>query len=386
MHSKFNGGGELRKHWLLDDQMHFLNHGSFGACPREVLAAQQEWRERMEHRPINFLVRELPGLIRSSAAELAAFLGTDANDLAFVENATAAVNAIIRSYPWQSGDEILMSCHAYPAVKNAVRFVAMQFHLTVREFSFSFPLQDTDEIVQSFTASIGQKTRLAIIDHVSSPLAIIYPLEKLLAVCRWHGVKSLVDGAHAPGMIPLNIQQLNADWYVGNCHKWLFAPKGCAFVWAAKQVQPYLQPTVISLRMDEGYPLSFDWVGTRDASAWLSITAALGFYQSVGGDEIPKQLHKFVIDMAQMLAADWGVELPAPSEQFAAMVTLPLPIPGKWNQGMANQLRDSVWQRYQIEVPLFVLNEDQIWCRISAQLYNKEAEYKALSVAINQLI
>jgi len=385
MPSKFSGGKELRKHWMLDSEMHFLNHGSFGACPRVVLQVQQELRNRMEERPINFLVRELPTLIRQSADKLGEFLGTDGHDLAFIENATAAVNAVIRSYPWQAGDEILLSAHAYYAVKNAARFVARQFGLTVREFSFAFPMQDDANLLTAFESSITPKTRMAILDHVSSPLAIVYPLEKMLAICRQHGIKTLIDGAHVPGMLPLNIEQVGADWYVGNCHKWLFAPKGCAFIWAHPQQRDFLQPVVISLRMDEGFPLNFDWVGTRDASAWLAIDSALQFYKEMGGTDIPEKLHIFAITMARKLAQRWSIELPAPEAMFAAMVTLPLPLKQASTQDEANLLRDQLWQQHKIEVPLFILDDGQLWCRISAQLYNTEDDYERLAAAIVEM-
>lgn len=384
MQSKFSDGLELRKHWMLAPDMHFLNHGSFGATPRVVLAAEQQWQVRMESQPVDFMVRELPGLLRMAAGELANFLGAKPEDLAFVENATAAVNSVLRAYPWQVGDELLLCSHSYPAVKNAANFVARQFGIKLREFDFCFPLQDEAEMLHAFSSSITANTRMAIIDHISSPLAIIYPLQKMLDICRSHGVKTLVDGAHVPGMLPLKIETLGADWYLGNCHKWLFAPKGCAFLWAAPNAQDFLQPLVVSLRMDEAFPANFDWVGTRDPSAWLAITAALQFYHEMGGAAIPQRLHEFVIAVATNLAKAWQVELPAPVQQYGAMVTLPLPLPRGATQSQANALRDKLWGDYRIEVPLFSL-QGRLWARISAQLYNVEADYEALAKAVLQL-
>ena len=383
MQFKFSEGGELRKHWMLEEGMHFLNHGSFGAAPSVVLQAQQRYRERMERQPVDFLVRQMPQELRAAADALASFLGARGQDLAFVENATAGANAVLRSYPWRAGDELLLSTHAYPAVQNLVRFVAAQFGLVVREFDFAFPLVE-GEILQRFGEALTPRTRMAIIDHVSSPLAIVYPLQEMLALCRAQGVQTLVDGAHVPGMLPLAIESLGADWYIGNCHKWLFAPKGCGFLWAAPGSRDFLQPPVISLRMEEGFPASFDWVGTRDVSAWLAISAALDFYRTMGGAAIPAHLHGKVLEAAKVLCAAWQVELPAAPGDYGAMVTLPLPLTGDATLERANQLRDQLWQASRIEVPLFAFKQG-LWIRISAQLYNTTEDYQALASAVQRL-
>lgn len=384
MRFKFSAGMEMRKHWMLDDGMHFLNHGSFGATPRVVLHAQQAYREQMERQPVDFLVRQLPGELRAAAHALAGFLGAEGNDLAFVENATAGANAVLRAYPWREGDELLLSAHAYPAVKNLARFVARQSGIVIREFDFAFPLQP-GEMLERFVQAITPRTRMAIIDHVSSPLAIIYPIQEMLEICRQHGIRTLVDGAHAPGMLPLSIQFLGADWYIGNCHKWLFAPKGCGFLWAAPGARDFLQPPVVSLRMDEGFPGSFDWVGTRDASAWLSISAAIDFYREMGGDAIPAYLHQKALEGARVLVDSWQVTWPAPVDAFGSMVTLPVPVVGPSTQEYANELRDRLWREYRIEVPLFALKQ-RLWLRISAQLYNTDEDYHALAAAMRSFI
>lgn len=383
MQFKFSEGGELRKHWMLEEGMHFLNHGSFGAVPSVVLQAQQRYRERMEQQPVDFLVRQMPEELRAAADTLAAFLGVQGRDLAFVENATAGANAVLRSYPWRAGDELLLSAHAYPAVQNLVRFVAVQFGLVVREFDFAFPLVE-GEILQRFSQALTPRTRMAIIDHVSSPLAIVYPLREMLALCREQGVQTLVDGAHVPGMLPLAIESLGADWYIGNCHKWLFAPKGCGFLWAAPGSRDFLQPPVVSLRMNDGFPANFDWVGTRDVSAWLSIAAAINFYRAMGGDAIPAYLHGKVLEAAEVLCEAWQVSLPAAPEHYGAMVTLPVPLAGEATLARANQLRDLLWQQHRIEVPLFTL-KDRLWLRVSAQLYNTQEDYRALASAVQRL-
>jgi len=384
-YSEFNASAQMRKHWMLNDEIAFLNHGSFGATPIVVLQHQQDYRVQMERQPVDFFVRQSAELIRKVAADLADFLGANADDLALVENATAGINAVLRSYPWKVGDELLMANHAYPAVKNTAYFVARQFGITVREFEVPFPLRDDEEILRSFAKSINRNTRIAVIDHVSSPLAIIFPIEKMLAICHAHGVKALVDGAHAPGMLPVNLNLINADWYVGNCHKWLFAAKGCAFLWAASHARDFLQPPVISVQADASFPRNFDWVGTRDFSAWLSISAAIDFYKSIGASQIPEKLHDFAIAMATQLASDWQVKIPAKPIMFGSMVTLPVPVKDEITQEIANQWRDILWRDKQIEVPFFAIN-GQLWLRISAQIYNRVSDYERLSHAITSKI
>ncbi len=380
-YSEFNASVEMRKHWMLDDEIAFLNHGSFGATPKIVLRHQQALRTLMERQPVDFFVRQLPELIRKAAGDLAEFLGARSDDLAFVENATAGINAVIRSYPWKGGDELLLANHAYNAVKNTAYFAARQFGITVREFEVPFPLNDDEELLQAFTRAINKNTRMALIDHVSSPLAIIYPLEKMLTACRAKGIKTLVDGAHASGMLPIHLNSMNADWYVGNCHKWLFSAKGCGFLWAAPHARDFLQPPVVSVQADAYFPKNFDWVGTRDVSSWLSISTAIDFYSNMGGDDLPELLHDIAIAMACQLAKDWQVKLPAELSMFGSMVTLPVPIQGGITQKIADQWRDSLWHDSRIEVPFFAIN-GRLWLRISAQIYNRVSEYERLSHAI----
>jgi len=373
-----------RRYWLLEEGVHFLNHGSYGACPRPVLAAQQVWRERMEAQPVCFLGRDLPVLLREAAAELAAFMGARGDDLAFVENATTGINAVLRSYPWQKGDELVLSAHAYPAIKAAATFVAHRYGVVVREFAFPFPLADAGQIVQGFRSALSSRTRMALLDHVASPLSIIYPLPELLEMCRAQGVATLVDGAHAPGMLALDIGALGADWYVGNCHKWLFAPKGCAFLWASPRAGDFLQPTTISLRMEEGFPKCFDWVGTRDPTPWLSVTAALEFYREMGGAAIPGRLHGDLLASASRLCRAWDVELPAPAEMFGAMATLPLPLDMEAIRPNADALHDALRERYRIEVPVLAV-AGRLWLRVSQQLYTTEEDIAALERAVIEL-
>lgn len=386
---KFSGGAELRKLWMLEEGAHYFNHGAFGACPKPVLAAQQQWRERMERQPTQFLARDLPGLMRAAAGDLAEFLHVEGDAIAFVENATAGVNAVLRSYPWQAGDELVLSQHAYPAVKCAARFVAQQFNLVIREFAVPFPLQEEAQILDGLRAVLNERTRMALLDHISSPLAIIYPLDDMLALCRERGVATLVDGAHVPGMLDLDLSRIDADWYVGNCHKWLFAPRGCAFLWAADSQRSFLQPPVVSARMEEGFPNCFDWVGTREPSPWLSIGAALDFYKQLGGVQHLERIHEQARSLALHVCDVLDMLLPAPEAMFGAMYTLPLPDrlqPAEpATQLMGYGLNNLIWERYRVESPVFAIN-GRLWMRLSVQAYNSAEDVLALEEALADML
>jgi len=376
---KFGHG--LRPLWLLEPDMYFLNHGSFGATPRTVLAAQQTWRERMENQPVRFMSKELPTALREAAAALAQYLGTAGENLVFVDNATTGINTVLRSIAWRAGDELVLCRHAYPAVKNAARFIAGLHDITIREANVPFPLKSADDIVQAFSESITTRTRLVIVDHLSSPLALIYPIAPIIAMCRERGIAVLVDGAHGPGMLSLELDALGADWYVGNCHKWLCAPKGCGFLWAAPHAQAALNPLVISLKWNEGFLAEFDWTGTRDPTAWLAITAALEFNLILGAEQVRAYNHDLVIDAARELAVAWGVSLPAPESMFGAMVTLPLPIAEKATQTLAEKFHDALWRNFHIEVPVLCF-DDRLWTRLSGQVYNEQSDYMTLAEAV----
>lgn len=374
-------GHAMRRHWRLEPEMHFLNHGSFGATPRSVLAAQQHWRDHMEAQPVRFMADELSGLLRDAAAVLAKFLGAQPERLAFVENATDAVNAVLRSFAWRAGDEIVIANHAYPAVRNTVRFVAERYKLTVREAEIPFPLDmlhARETITAAFAQAISPRTRLLIVDHVCSPLAIVLPVADIVGLCRQHNVQVLVDGAHAPGMLDLKLDELGADWYTGNCHKWLFAPKSCAFLYASPAGTAGLHPTAISNFFGAGFPTEFDWQGTRDYSAWLAVTAALSFIDALGVQRYSEHLRVLATDAATLIADRWQVDLPAPVEQFAAMVTLPLPIADAATADNARRWHQLLWQAHRIEVPVQAFN-GRLWVRISAQVYNELLDYEALA-------
>jgi isopenicillin-N epimerase len=374
-------GHHLRDHWLLEKDIFFFNHGSFGATPRPVLEAQSAWRERMERQPVRFLNKELPGLLRAAAKELAEFLGASGNDLVFVENATTGVNTVLRSIQWKPEDELVLGNHAYPAVKNAADFIRRQTGIRIREANVPFPLSGEEEIVSAFAAALTPATRLVVVDHVCSALAVVFPVARVASLCHERGIAVLVDGAHAPGMLPISLEALGADWYVGNCHKWLWAPKGCAFLWAAPPAQEAIHPLVISHGWLQGYTAEFDWCGTRDPSGWLAISAALDFHRSLDPPRLRTYLHELATEAAADLARGWGAALPAPASLFGAMVTIPLPMTGPPASESGGAVHDLLWERFRIEAPIYNFH-NRLWIRIAGQVYNEPKDYRILAAAV----
>jgi isopenicillin-N epimerase len=364
---------------MLDPDVIFLNHGSFGATPRVVLQAQSAWRDQMERQPVHFFTREFPQALRSAADRLGQFVGAAAEDLVFVDNATTGINAVVRSLSLQPGDQIVTTTHVYAAVRKTLLYVCQRSGATLIEAAVPFPLEDPSQVIDAVAAVLTRQTRLAVLDHITSATGLIFPLPELIALCHAQGIPVLVDGAHAPGMIPLDLTALGADWYTGNGHKWLCAPKGCAFLWASPARQADLHPTVLSHGLGSGFVAEFDWVGTKDVSAWLAVTAALEFHHLLGSASVRQHNHDLVLQASHYLAHTWGVELPAPDRMIGSMVTLPYPHRSWPEQTMlleerALHLHDWLWDQHRIEVPIFPFQGD-LWIRISAQVYNEMDEY-----------
>jgi isopenicillin-N epimerase len=367
-----------REEWLLDPEVAFLNHGSFGATPRAVLAEQERWRARMERRPTHFMDRELPPALRAAASRLAAFVDARAEDLVFVENATAGCNAVLRSLSFAPSDEILVTDHGYPAVRKAAEYVAGRVGACVVEAAVPFPLADAAQVVAAVSSRLGPRTRLAIFDHITSPTAIIFPASELTALCRAAGVPVLIDGAHAPGMLSLDVPSIGADWYTGNCHKWLMAPKGSAFLWTAPERQADTHPLVISHGFGQGFTAEFDWIGTRDPTAWLSVPVAIDFHEGLGGARLRERNAVLAREQAMMLARTWATERGAPDALTASMAAVRLPPHEPATAERALELRRKLFDDHRIEVPVTAF-AGALWTRISAHAYNRPADYARLA-------
>lgn len=370
-------GAAIRGEWGLAPGYVTVNHGSYGATPRAVLAAQQAWRDRMEAQPTRFMALEYPAAIREAAAALAGFLGAAAEDLAFVTNATEGCNAVLRSIALAPGDEVLVLGHVYGAVRNTVRFICERQAAALVEAPIPFPRPDAAAIAASVAAAITPRTRLAVIDHITSASALLIPLPEILAACHARGVPVLVDGAHGPGHVDLDLAALGADWYVGNCHKWLNAAKGSGFIWARRDRQHDLHPAVISHGYGQGFVAEFDWTGTFDPSARLSVTAALDFHARLGGPRLRARNAALAAEAATMLAARFGTETGHGNAPCGAMAMIRLPdgTPGTPEAALALRAR---LLAAGCDVPV-QSHGGAAWLRISAQAYNARDDYAAMA-------
>ncbi len=378
-----NFGPGMRERFALEPDMAFLNHGSYGAAPKEVLAVQAELRNRLESQPVRFMSRELPGRLTEAGAVLARFVGAEPSDLAFVENATAGCNAVLRSLHFQPGDEILITDHIYPAVRNVLRHVTAETGALLVEAKLPFPLQGPQPVIDAVTAKLTDCTRLVVLDHITSPTATILPAVEIAQAAKKVGARVLLDAAHAPGHIDFDVTSLGADWVTGNAHKWLFAPKGSAFLWAAPDAQAGIHPTVISHGFGKGFQMEFGWVGTRDPSSWLAVPAAIDFYNRIGGKAVRSHNHDLARRAAELLVERLGTRTASPANMRGAMATIELPtsLPGEVDVGRALNAR--IWEKHRIEVPIFAF-AGKLWVRISAQVYNELAEYEVLAAALKK--
>ena len=332
---------EFAEHWTLDPAIAFLNHGSFGATPRPVLAAQEAWRERMEAEPVRFFSYELEPALDRARAVLGAFVGADPDDLAFVSNATAGTNTILRSLRLDPGDELLTTDHAYNAAKNAMEYTAQRDGASVVIVPVAFPGTSPASVVDAILAAVTTRTRLAVIDHITSATALVFPITRLAAELTARGVETLVDGAHAPGQVELDVPSIGATYYTANLHKWVCAPKGSGFIWVRPDRQAMIRPLSISHgansdRTDRSrFRVEFDWTGTADPSAYLSAVDAIGFGEELmpgGWAALRGRNHELALAGRDLLCAALGVDQPTPDEMVGTMASVPLPLelrPGK---------------------------------------------------------
>jgi isopenicillin-N epimerase len=381
------------QHWSLDPAITFLNHGSFGACLRKVLAKQREFIDRMEAEPVRFFIREAEPLLDASRADLGAFLGADSNDLVFVPNATAGINAVLRSLTFEAGDELLTTNHAYNACKNALQYAAERRGAKIVVATVPFPIANSGEIASVVLNAVTSRTKLALLDHVTSPTAILFPVAEIVSDLAQRGIDTLIDGAHAPGMIPLNISAIGSAYYTGNCHKWVCAPKGAGFLHVRRDKQSAIRPLSIShgansTRTDRSrFQIEFNWTGTDDVSPYLCVPVALREMASLvqgGWPEIMRRNHDLAIQGRQILCRELGIEPPCPAELLGSMATLPLPgnADGPPNLLGTDPLQDKLLFKHNIEVPIVGWSTPRRMVRISAQLYNQLSDYEKLAATL----
>jgi len=358
---------------LLDPTWTFLNHGSFGSTPRQLLDLQSRWREELEAQPVEFLARRLPGLLDEQRAAVGPFLGADPEGLAFVRNATSGVATVLHSLDLAAGDELVTTSHRYDAVANALMDRARRQGARVVEVPLPFPIEDPQGVVEAVAQALGPRTRLLVVDWITSPTALVLPVAALAALARARGVPILVDGAHSPGQVDVDLASLGADFYTGNLHKWLCAPKGTAVLWAGPEWRGRLHSPVVSHGLGQGLHAELDWAGTDDPTGWLCAAAAIQLHRDLGGASFRARNHDLAVAGRDRLCSRLDLAPPAPDAMLGAMATLPLPAEPSRMPELAAALRDA-----RVEAPLIPWG-GRLWVRISAfSTYNSVEQYDRL--------
>ena len=375
--------------WCLDPAVTYLNHGSFGACPAAVLAMQSVLRLEMEREPVDFLAVKLQGRLDAARDALAAFLGANAADLVFVNNATTGVNAVLRSLTFAPGDELLTTNHTYAACRKTIDYVAARSGARVLVATVPFPLDTDEQVIEPILACVSPRTRLAVLDHVTSPTALVLPVARLIAELRSRGIETLVDGAHAPGMLPLALTALGAAYYTGNAHKWLCAPKGAAFLHVRRDRQAGLHPSVISHGYPRGFQAEFDWTGTCDPTPWLCIPEAIRYMGGLlpgGWPELMTRNRALALQARDILCTALGLNAPAPDGMIGSMasITLPAADPGSPaarldSDALCEWFRERGVRTWLYPHPVPVL-------RAAAQLYNNRDQYQRLATLLAEAL
>jgi len=382
----------MRQHWSLDPGLTFLNHGSFGACPRVVLDHQATLRGRLEASPVQFML-QVPAELERLRFAVAPFVGAAPEDLAFVRNATEGVNAVLRSLSFGPKDELLTSNHVYPGCLNALRFIAQQSGASVRVVDVPFPIESPDQVVEAFRSGITPRTRIALVDHVTSVTGLVFPVANIAQLLRSHGVACLVDGAHAAGMLDLNIAALGVDYYATNFHKWACAPKGAGILWVRPELQDQIHPSVVSHGYSEPTPrrfqAMFDWTGTSDPTAWLCIAKAISFMGGLlrgGWPELREENRRLALHARELLCRTLAVPAPAPESMIGSMASIPLPRASEPAPGGPDPLYLELVRRgFETLVQPFPERPGRV-LRVSAQLYNEIEDYERLAHVLPRLL
>ncbi|GHO81742.1 aminotransferase class V [Ktedonobacter sp. SOSP1-85] len=372
------------EHFQVRPDITFLNHGSFGACPRPVFATYQQWQSALEADPVEFLGRRIDDLLREARLPLATYLGTQADHLVFVPNTTAGVNIVARSLQLGPGDEVLATDHEYGASDRTWRFLCTQRGMSYINQPIPLPLESEEEMVEQFWQGVTPRTKVIFISHITSPTALIFPVAKICQRAREAGILTVIDGAHAPGQISLNLEEIGADFYIGNCHKWLCAPKGSAFLYASPEHQSLLQPLIVSWGYESLKPgISsfqdyFGWVGTDDPAAFLSVPAAIAFQQEHNWDAVRAACHELAASARQEIASLLGTQLICSENWLGQMCTIQVP------DGDPLALQRTLRETWHIEMPVVVWNNHR-YIRLSIQGYNSPADVERLLTALHAI-
>ncbi len=378
---------KIKNQFLINPAIHFLNHGSFGACPIPVFQEYQKWQRVMELQPIEFLGRHITLHLANARKKLAEFINCSANDIVYFPNPTTAINMVARSLDIKPGDEILATNHEYGALDRTWKFIAKKTGATYINHPIPIPISDKDDFINSFWSGVTDNTKFIFLSHITSPTALTFPVKEVCSMAKKAGIVSIVDGAHMPGQINLDVCEVGADIYVGACHKWLCAPKGSAFLYAHRRIQAQLDPLVISWGFEADKPSHsqfidyHEWQGTRDMSAFLSVPAAIEFQKRIQWEKVRQACHSLLIDTLEELNNFTGIKPISPYNRdwFYQMAALQLP------DLNVDQLKSRLYDEFQVEVPIYLWNEKP-FLRISIQGYNDERDTDALIKGLKVLL
>ena len=374
------------KDWfLLDSDITFLNHGSYGACPKPVFKEYQDWQQKLENQPVQFMTNRVYSALEKSRESMSQFVGCDEDELVFFQNPTTAVTNVIYNLDLKPGDEVLMSNHEYGALVRAWEMWGKKTGVNIIQQDILTPVTTEENFIEDFWKGVTPQTKVIFLSHITSSTALIFPIEKIIKLAKEENILTIIDGAHVPAQIPLNINELKCDFYTGACHKWLCAPKGSSFLFVKKEHQDWVKPLVVSWGRDGDDPnpsefiQNFQWQGTRDMSAFLTIPTAINFYN--------KEIRPYQ-ESCKKIIQDTYLEFPsvlntepisAGREWLAQLVAHPLP------KNIPSNLKKRLWEEYQIEIPIFEWN-GQAYIRLSIQVYNTQKDVDLLMSALRSFI
>jgi isopenicillin-N epimerase len=374
-----------KKHFLLNPEVIFIQHGSYGATFRLAMNIQRNFQDLAESQPCKFMNSHVLHYMVYAIRELSFLVGSNPEDTVFVSNATVGFNTVIRSMKFSEGDTIIVTSLGYDAVTNAIKYVCSQTGAQLVIVQIPFPLKK-EEISKKIIEALSSTTRLVVVDHITSGTAIIMPIEEIIKECRIRKIPLFIDGAHSVGQIPLNLNELNPDFYVSNCHKWLCAPKGVAFLRVSKNFQSIIHPLSISHGYDKGFSSEFLWTGTVDFSSYLSILAVVAFYKIIDSSKTMEYNHKLVIWAGKMLSEMWGTNMLISDEtMIGSMLNVKLPYNSIPSAQETKQLHDVLVNTYNIQTVLIPIN-NSLYARLSAQIYNDQQDYITFGKAIKEIL
>lgn len=386
--------------FLLDPSITYLNHGSFGATSRPVFEKYQWWQRELELEPVEFLGRRFNDHMRDARAALAAYIHAHPDDIAYVPNATTGLNIVARSLQFNPGDEVLTTDHEYGALDRTWRFLCKKSGAVYKPIPIPLPLTTAENFIETFWSGLSPRTRVIFLSHITSPTALIFPVQEICRRARERGIIAIVDGAHAAGQIPIAMEEIGADFYSSNAHKWLCAPKGSAFLYSRREMQHLVEPLVVSWGYESQHPSASrfideqEWTGTKDYAAFLAVPEAIKFLEEHNWDAVRAECHaiaKYARAKFGELAGVYG-SAPAPAQLcpdspdwYSQMFSVPLPPSVDVGASGRSPLQKQLFDEFKIEVPIFAW-QGKPYMRVSVQAYNSRADVDRLVEALEKIL